>query len=352
MIDDYEIDNHKLIYHPERICEWMQKKDCFPIYVEVGLTNRCNHRCIFCALDWFKTKKTDIKKEIMLSALGNMVDSGVKSIMFAGEGEPLLHKDFSLFVKRSKEKGLDIAVTTNGVFFDEKIANACLPYLSWIRFSIDAGTSETYAKIHGAKKEEFSKVISNIKRTIEIKNKMNYQVVVGLQCLLIPQNFSEIESLAKMAKEIGVNNLQLKPYSHHPKSKNDFSIKYTDLKNLKQKLEVFNDEKFAVIYRDKTIDRLEQKQDYPKCYGLPFFALIDSNGNVLPCNLFYNNEDFFYGNIYKNSFNKIWKSNRRKEVLKKIKEKGICECRKGCRLDVINRYLYRLEKPHFHDKFI
>ena len=42
----------------------------------------------FCALDWFKTKKTDIKKEIMLSALGNMVDSGVKSIMFAGEGEP------------------------------------------------------------------------------------------------------------------------------------------------------------------------------------------------------------------------------------------------------------------------
>jgi GTP 3',8-cyclase len=89
-----------------------------------------------------------------------------------------------------------------------------------------------------------------------------------------------------------------------------------------------------------------------ECHGLPFFTLIDAKGNVLPCGLFYDQNEFTYGNLHENSFSEIWKGNKRKEVIKRIKEKGIETCRKGCRLDVINRYLDRLKFPELHDNFI
>ena len=105
-----EIDHHRLMYHPERVSEWMEKRDCFPLYVEVGPTNRCNHNCVFCALDFLtRGKKEDINSELLITNLKDMSEEGVKSVMFAGEGEPLLHKDIGKFVEKAKKYGMDTA---------------------------------------------------------------------------------------------------------------------------------------------------------------------------------------------------------------------------------------------------
>ena len=152
-----EVDNHKLMYHPKRVTEWLEKGDCAPVYIEVGVTNRCNHKCIFCALDWIAHGGKDIEKNALNSALEGMVKSGVKSVMFAGEGEPLLHKNISEFVENAKNYGLDVSITTNGTRLTHEKANLILPFLSWIRFSIDAGSKESYAKVHGTKEEDFER---------------------------------------------------------------------------------------------------------------------------------------------------------------------------------------------------
>ena len=82
------------------------------------------------------------------------------------------------------------------------------------------------------------------------------------------------------------------------------------------------------------------------------FSMIDINGNIIPCNLYYGNPEFTYGNLNENIFSEIWQGEKRKEILQKIREKGVKECRIGCRLDAINRYLYRIKNPHPHDNFI
>ena len=75
-----EVDNHKLMYHPERVAEWCEKGDCFPIYAEIGLTNRCNHRCIFCALDWLEHSGIYIDREVMSRNLEDMGNHGLRSV--------------------------------------------------------------------------------------------------------------------------------------------------------------------------------------------------------------------------------------------------------------------------------
>ena len=83
----------------------------------------------------------------MKRALYEMAECGVKSVMFAGDGEPLMHRNICEFVSYAKHQGLDVAIATNGVLFDREKLEKILPSLSWVRFSVDAGTSRTHKKI-------------------------------------------------------------------------------------------------------------------------------------------------------------------------------------------------------------
>lgn len=352
MVELTNVDSHKLMYHPERVFEWKCKGDCFPIYIEIGLTNACNHKCVFCALDYLGNGRIFINKDILTYNLSLMAEKGVKSVMLAGEGEPLMHKDIGLFVKKAKESGMDVSITTNGVLFNEKKIEEFLSYLSWVRFSIDAATPENYSRIHRTKKEDFDKLIDNLKKTVLFRNKNAFKTTIGTQLLMISENMDEAIELAKNLKKIGVDNLQIKPYSHHPESLNDFSVNHENSDILREELMKLNSDNFKILFRRSTLERIQEGINYSECFGLPFFALIDSKGNIMPCNLYYGNPDFIYGNLYEKNFHEIWKSEKRREILKKLKEKGVENCRKGCRLDVINRYLHRLKNPWEHDNFI
>ena len=352
MAEPMNVDNHKIMYHPKRVEEWHEKGDCYPLYIEIGLTNACNHKCVFCALDFLKHKGIFIDREIMLKTLKEMGEKGVKAVMFAGEGESVLHPDISRFVKTAKENGMDISITTNGVPLTKEKIRKILPHLSWIRFSLDSGSRENYSLIHGTNSEDFNKVIENIKECVRLKQELGLNVTLGTQFLMIPQNRDEAIKLVRLLKEIGVDNLQIKPYSKHPNSINNLAVDSKEYNKIERELKKFDSDNFKIFFRKATIERIQEGINYPECYGLPFFALIDARGNIIPCNLFYGDEEFTYGNLNKNSFPEIWESKKRKEVLKKLKERGCEACRKGCRLDVINRYLHRLKNPHAHDNFI
>jgi radical SAM protein with 4Fe4S-binding SPASM domain len=346
-----DIDNHKLMYHPRRVAEWIEKGDCAPISVEVGLINLCNHKCIFCGLDWARGKEI-LPTSLILDNLQDMARLGVKSVCFSGAGEPLLHPDFPLIVKKAREFGLDISMSTNAVLFSKEKAEQILPHLAWIRFSVDAATPETHSKIHGTSNADFEKLLNNIKDAVKIKKDNNYPVVLGAQFLLLEDNSSDALEFAKIFKDVGVDNVQIKPYSHNPDSLNDLSIDYNKYLPLKDSLTQLSSPVFKVFFRINAMQNLSDQTSYPECFGLPFSAVINEKGEVQPCVRYYAQKDFSYGNIYEKKFSDIWNSPLRKEIMEKIKKHGVHNCRKSCRLDVINRYLDRIKNPLEHDNFI
>ena len=350
-----QIEGHKLMYHVDEVSSWLKGNVVAPIYVEFGLINSCNHNCVFCALDYLKSKGSAIDKDVLINNLKDMAEFGVKSVMFAGEGEPLMYPHISEAIEKAKSFGLDIAITTNGAMLDEEKSKSILKHLSWIKFSIDAGTKEKYAKIHGCSEDDFSELISNIKFACNHREENNLDCKIGCQILLLEDNVNEVEELILKLKDIGVDYLVLKPYSQHPDSINKLGldIKKHD-KTLSELSKKYSNDDFLVIYRKLTLIEVEKNEiDYETCYGVNFFALIDALGNVIPCNIFYEKEDYYYGNINKNIFSEIWKSEKRKEVLKKLYEKGCSDCRKGCRLNFVNKYLYTLKNKDIeHINFI
>jgi len=355
IISEFNLDNHKLMYHPNEVSRWIKGEIVAPIYVEIGPINVCNHNCIFCGLDYVERDGKFLDKEVFIKNLKDMADFGVKSIMFSGSGEPLLHKNVPEFIEKAKTFGIDVGLTTNGVLLNPEKAKTVLPYLDWVKVSIDAGTKETYSKIHGCKESDFTTIINNLKFASDLKKAKNLKCTIGTQMLILKDNIDEIERLAVRVKEQGADYLVLKPYSQHPDSKNK---QYIDLSKYNSKLielsEKYTDEKFKLIYRKTTGEEIQKgKLDYDVCYGLNFFAIIDAHGNVVPCHIFHEKEQYYYGNINNNLFSNIWKSNKRTNVLNMIYDKGCKDCRMGCRLNFVNKYLNNIKNRNVkHINFI
>jgi cyclic pyranopterin phosphate synthase len=135
-----QFDGQKLMYHVEEVAKWLKNETVAPIYVEIGPTSICNHRCVFCAFDYLKNRHTSIDKDVLIKTLKDMAEFGVKSIMWGGEGEPLAYPHLAEATQKAKEFGLDVAITSNGVLLTEEKTKSLLKNLSWIKFSIDGGT--------------------------------------------------------------------------------------------------------------------------------------------------------------------------------------------------------------------
>lgn len=354
MKDYYRIDSHKLMYHVERVEKWLRGEMVPPVYIEIAPAGGCNHRCVFCALDYLKYKPHFLDTKVLKARLKEAAECGVKSIMYAGEGEPLLHKDICEIINYTKASGMDVAITTNGVLWDKERLRSSLKSLSWMRVSLNAGTKEGYKRVHRTNARDFERVLENIKTAVRLKKNAHLTCAIGVQFLLIPQNYKEVTKLTRVLKDIGVDYLTVKPFSQHPLSITRIKFDYSKYQYIEEKLNKLAAKDFKIIFRSHTMEKLEEKfPPYRHCLGLPFWAYIDAGGDVYACSAYLGNKKFIYGNIYKDSLSNIFKGKRRRDILKMAAEKLDTEkCREICRLDEINRFLWELKNPSAHVNFI
>ena len=120
MAEDIRMDSHKLIYHPETVARWLKGENIYPVEIEISPSGICNHRCVFCAVDYIGYQPAFLDKEVILRDIRLMSQKGLKSVICSGEGEPLLNKDMPSLANGIKSCGVDVAMSTNGVLFTKE----------------------------------------------------------------------------------------------------------------------------------------------------------------------------------------------------------------------------------------
>jgi radical SAM protein with 4Fe4S-binding SPASM domain len=361
MSDKFGIDGHKLAYHPVEVARLLEAEndvskliDIYPIYVEVSPVGACNHRCTFCAVDYIGYQATNrIDVDVMMRTLEDMGSNGVKSIMYAGEGEPLIHKQINEIVAKTKEVGIDVSFTTNAVAMNDRFIENSLQHTSWIKVSLNGGSAKSYAQVHQTREIDFQRVINNLKKAVEFRNKNKLNCTIGVQSVLLPENADEMVNLGKIIRdEIGVDYFVIKPFSQEPSSINrlyeDIDYRSMTLRANEKKLKALENENFKVSYRSETMSNYHEDQEnrYTTCYSTPIYmAYLMAEGSVYGCKDHLLDTNFCYGNINKNTFTEIWKGERRREGIEYVlNELDVSKCRVNCRMDKVNRYLFDLKE--------
>lgn len=353
MTGNIRMDSHKLIYHPDVVARWQKGENIYPIELEIGLTNACNHRCIFCAIDYTGYKPDKLDAELLSKNLEELAPKGVKSIVFAGEGEPLIHKEAPNIINKTKSMGIDAAMSTNGVLLEPEISRECLKSLTWIRFSTAGITDSTYDKIQCGKHGDLSKVLFNMEEAVKVKKEQHLRTTIGVQLLLLPENKNEVVQMGKELRKIGVDYFTIKPFSQHPQSKHILQVDYKEMLELESEVNELQADNYKIYFRTHSMQKLGTGRCYKHCWALPFMTYMDAKGNLWPCIVFMGRDEMKYGNIYENSFVEIWEGSHRKQILNYFMNMDLEKnCKELCRLDEMNRYLDELRNPGEHVNFI
>lgn len=347
------LDGSKLIHHLSRVSDWLEHKDIFPIHVEISPSSGCNQRCILCCVDYKHHKPGLLNQEILMGLVNDFSTHGVKSYLLAGEGEPLLNKHVPEFAERCFKAGVDGALNSNAVLFDEAVAERMLPALTWARFTIQSPVSGEYGKIHGTAPGDLDKVIKNLERAVKIKSTHCLDVTLGIQQILINENMERIYDNAVLAKQMGMDYFTVKRFSKHPENVYDVPEDlYKQCRDQFDRCEELNDDHFTAIVRWNQFEG-QCDRTYKRCVGLPFITQILADGSVVPCCMFFDDPSKHFGNLNEQSFADIWLGENKKRIVDFIEKNVNVEgCMTYCRHHSTNLFLWQLVEKPSHINFI
>ncbi|MDG2204173.1 MAG: radical SAM protein, partial [Alphaproteobacteria bacterium] len=63
------LDGTKLLHHPRRLADWQSGKRVFPLHLDISPAGACNHRCVFCIVDYKEHREGFLNGSILKKLL-------------------------------------------------------------------------------------------------------------------------------------------------------------------------------------------------------------------------------------------------------------------------------------------
>ncbi len=358
-----------------------------PLQVNLGLTNRCNLRCIHCYFysphakipnyhDVLAARKrggqfprmSSMRKYQKIHAdstklrvlVEEMLEMGIRRWQIGGRGEPFMHEDALALMRRLKQSGSYCLANTNGTLLDHDVADELIRIgFDELRITTLAGTPDAYVRTHaGVSKETFGKLadtllyIAEQKAALGVKNPK-----ITLVLVVLKQNTDEILNFARFADKIKAERVFYRPVD---------DVGDSGLAELvpteEQALIIWNQLKKAESYlcskgilhniqafRNVFLEKLNTRALYQvvPCYYGWLAVMVEPDGEVFPCCRCYES----LGNVYEQEFREIWYGGLyrrfRKEAMQlntRLKPVRGCDCN-TCVQHTANLRTYQVLHP-------
>ncbi len=315
-------DDIRTFYQIESLYSWTHNREFPPTLVEICPTHRCNQKCRYCYADKGGKSKEILTNDALINCFVQVANYGTKAILIQGTGEPLLHKALPEAIENISKYQLSIGLVTNGVLLNNNIQEKILKHLLFIKFSVVDIDSKRYGHLHGCSETQLKNLINNIKNAIRMRKTQNLQLGLWASVYVENDNFDDIYNIVEFYKNLGLDYIivqeatytNLSPSGKRERTSSNYSEQ--EIREFKEKILTLKDDDFNVKIRfpidDVTYNVGSWKKD--SCDGIKFYTLISSDGEVYPCWRLWGKKDYSYGNIYKNTFDEIWKGETRKKI--------------------------------------
>ncbi|KPK76266.1 MAG: hypothetical protein AMJ79_07235 [Phycisphaerae bacterium SM23_30] len=338
----------KIFYHKKHLYDVLSGEvEVFPIHLELGLTNFCNHNCPFCyaadskfAAD-ARRQKIEIPTGRLLEIIRRMRELGIRSTNLVGSGESTLHRDFVNIIEGIRRLDVEIGLFTNGSEIKGEIAQGIVENLTFIRFSFTGAGGEIHKKTQGA--DNYLQIISNIDHLVRLRGNRRLPTI-GIQFILTEYSAGDLFKAVDMAKELGVDYFQIKPVFPQRGSK-DVRIGLDLNKALQLAFEAKNlqDDRLEIHIKPEQMRLVVEnitERPYVKCLGSLTTTVLEADLNLYLCS----NQKcpaFCYGSLAQDEFTEVWLSDKRQRMLAEL---PVNSCPAACRMDPLNRIYDKILK--------
>jgi len=239
-------------------------------------TPRCNLNCFFCNRWQIKTEEDDTAKS--LAVIDKIAEAGVACISFNG-GEPLMRKDLEILAEHARQKGLVLALSTNGTLLTKERAQKLGDYFESIAISLD-GFEETHDQIRG------QGTYKRAMKAIHLLKEYSAKAKVGIHFTLSRTNSAEIIPL--FTKLHGkVDFASFAPVNPYP-SLSGSMIPLDEIDHIITSLLALKNENSnnTILPPDQYIRALRQYYAIElekKCHACELYCCVDWNGNLCLC---------------------------------------------------------------------
>jgi MoaA/NifB/PqqE/SkfB family radical SAM enzyme len=350
--DVKQFSSDKILKHLDRIHDWLQGGNPYPITMELDMTNVCSHNCPECVSGYFKRANRDtLTRELAERIIRELAECGIRGLIFTGGGEPLSHPDTPAMLALARELGMDVALITHGSLLDECNMPAILGACTWVRVSLDAITPASFQAMHGLGEKAFHKVVENIQRLARTKKELSSSCTVGVGFLTCETTVGEVVEAARTCKEWGVDYLQFRPVQIHRGG--CFEYHWADVDEQIDEACKYSGDGYEVLYSKHKYEAIKCEdygRNYGKCYGQQFASTIGADGKVYVCCHLRGFDHFCLGDLHTQSFKEIWNSEQRRKAVERIGD--FRHCIPLCRDNTFNQILWNIKQPRNHRNFL
>lgn len=316
-----------------------------PRLIAWELTAGCNLSCKHCrGASTSQVPEGELNTLEAKHFIDEIVEMGNPILILSG-GEPLVRKDIYELAHYGTEKGLRVALATNGTLVNDEVAKKLLEVgIKRVSVSLDGATAESH--------DEFRCVPGAFKGSMKgIEALKNTGIGFQINTTITKRNVDEIPQILKMAEEIGAEALHiflLVPTGRGKELENEeippveyeriLNWFYEQQKSTKIQLKATCAPHYFRIMRQRAkkegVEISVKTHGYEAmtkgCLGGTGFCFVSSIGEVYPCGYL----PVLAGNIKQQPFKEIWETAQVFRDLRdasKLKGKcGRCEFKKVC----------------------
>ena len=291
-----------------------------PQYVEIETTTICPRKCIMCEHTYWKDmEERHLSLDEFKFILGQF--PSLRWLHLTGEGSSFTNPDYPRMLEYAKSKNICVYLVDSFDHIPEEAIEKLIDLgIEGVYISLDAATKETYEKIRiGC---DFDRVLRNVRRFIELKKqKKSLLPEISFRYIVMKYNVQEMPAFLDLVASLGERKLL------GPGGRVDFvgNLEFPEVKDLSV-YELSDEVLQEVIAKTKEyklntfLSHTEVKRNPPIgqciCWLEPYIMM---GGDVIPCcNILMSNKrtilrQHSFGNIFKNTMEEIWNSERFRE---------------------------------------
>lgn len=289
-------------------------------------TTGCNLECLHCRrLEVsHELSKNDLTTEQGKQLIDQIVSVGNPVLVLSG-GEPLMRPDIFLLAEYAKNKGMPVALATNGTLVDTEMAKRIADNgFDRVSISLDGADAQTHDVLRG-QAGSFEKALQGLKNLREVG------VPTQINCTIARHNKDQIEDILKLGDLVGavaVHYFLLVPVGCGEQIADDQML---DMNEVEERLNLISDladktdlqikptcapHYYRVIRQQAKAKKRPQPKRHSEdgplhtitkgCLAGTAVCFVSHEGEVFPCGYL----PIAAGNVRVENFADIWKDNK------------------------------------------